>query len=194
MPDGQGRWRVALRDTAGQLRLVTLVTDRARELARILARYADEPIHRYGWDGLITVKTFDHERGALEVVSFHNLITDVGKNLMRDGLAGALTDTTIHYCGLGTSGTAPAAGDTQLGAETFRKAMTTYDRTTAKQVKSTCYISPGEAIGAVIAELGWFAGAAATSAANSGVLVAHTLYSHTKTGTESIQVDRTDAF
>lgn len=123
---------------------------------------------------------------------FKNLITDVGNNLMRDVLGGFVTDGRIYYCAIGTSSTAPAAGQTQLVAESFRKAITAYDNTIGTgQIKETTYIAPGEA-NVSIQELGWFAGSGATGAANSGVMIARTLYAHTKTSGESISIQRTD--
>lgn len=151
------------------------------------------PGDRWGWHGHITITIRDLDGFILDVVEFPNLICDVGRGLLRDGLRGAVSDTKIKYLALGTSGTTPATSDTHLGAEAFRKAATSYSTVTNGVVTNT-YLAPGDAVGVNIAELGWFAGPTATASANSGVLVAHTLYSHTKTNTESIQIQRTDTF
>lgn len=149
-----------------------------------------------GWHGRIRIVLRD-TRGRFLPGSgrtFDNLITNAGLNLVRDGLIGAKTDTAIHYVALGTGTTAPAVTDTQLGAEVFRKAVTSQVAgASAGQAVTTLYVSPGDAAGVVIGEIGWFAGASATSAANSGVMVARVLYSHTHTNLESIQVQRTDS-
>ncbi|SRR6266571_9050753 len=113
-------------------------------------------------------------------------ITNSGLNLLRDGVSGANTPK-ITYVALGTSSTAPAATDTQLGAESFRKAVTSYTNgASTGEVLINMYLGPGDDVGDSIAEVGFFGGNA-TGTANSGVLLAHGLYSHTKLGTESIQ-------
>lgn len=114
-------------------------------------------------------------------------ITNAGLNLLRDARRGLITDTSIKYLAVGTSSTAPAATDTQLGAEVFRKALTSSaNGAAAGEGLYTIYLAPQDVVGVVIAEVGWFAGSSASGTANSGVLVARALYSHTKTATESI--------
>jgi hypothetical protein len=113
-------------------------------------------------------------------------ITNLGLNLVRDALKFG-TSPKILYFAVGTSSTAPSVSDTQLGAEVFRKPITSMvNGGLAGEVLINGYLSPAESIGTVIAEWGLFAGAA-TGAANSGTLVARGLYSHTHTNTESIQ-------
>ena len=95
---------------------------------------------------------------------------------------------------VGTSNTAPAVTDTQLGNEVFRKQVTTYTNGgSTGEVLVTAYIAPSELNGTAIAEVGFFAGNSATATANSGVLLARGLYSHSKVSTESIslQIDLT---
>jgi len=116
-------------------------------------------------------------------------LTDVGRNLLRDARRGLVTDMSIKYVAVGTSSTAPAAGDTQLGAEVFRKALTSSSSPATGQGMFTLYLAPGDAVSVGIQEVGWFAGAGASGTANSGVLIAHGLYAHTKLASESIQVD-----
>lgn len=144
------------------------------------------------WEGHIHIILRD-ERGRFKRhVRLKNLIVNTGLNLARDALGGYVSDMKIRYVAIGTSATLPAATDTQLGAEVFRKAVTKYDNTVGTgQVKTTLYLSPSEAL-VGIQEIGWFAGVGATSTANSGVLVARVLYAHTHTNSESIQIDRTD--
>lgn len=85
----------------------------------------------------------------------------------------------------------PAAGDTTLHNETFRKAVTIQSAPGAGQALTTLYLAPQDA-NSVIAELGWFAGASASGVAGSGALVAHVLYNHQHGATESLQINRTD--
>lgn len=116
-------------------------------------------------------------------------VTDAGINLLRDGLRGTATNTAILYVAVGTGSTAPAASDTQLVTEVFRKALTSSaNGAAAGEGVFTLYLSPQDVVGTVIAEVGWFAGSSASGTANSGVLVARGLYSHTKTNQESINV------
>lgn len=184
------------REPSGIIRLTTAdgrtlaYAGGAREVLR-LARGVEA---EHGHSGLITVTSQDVETGAVVVESFHNLITNAGKNLDRDGYAGTITDRTLKWVGVGTSSTAPAVTDTQLGAETFRKAMTSYAAGSTGVMVSTCSIAPGDIVGTVIQELGWFAGATATGTANTGVMVARVLYSHTKTSSEILSIQRTDTY
>lgn len=114
-------------------------------------------------------------------------ITNAGLDLLRDGMSGA-NNPLVTYVALGTSSTAPAATDTQLGAESYRKAVTSYSNGASHgEIKVNMYLGPGDDVGDTIAEIGFFGGSTATSAANTGVLLAHGLYSHTKLSTESIQ-------
>lgn len=118
-------------------------------------------------------------------------LTDAGRNLMRDARRGLATDLQIKYVAVGTSSTAPAASDTQLGAEAFRKALTSSSSPATGQGTFTLYLAPGDAVSVGIQEVGWFAGAGASATVNSGVLIARGLYAHTKLSSESIQVDFT---
>lgn len=147
----------------------------------------------HAWHGWVRVLR-TYRDGHVEVDEFPNLITNAGHALVCGALQGAITDSKIKYVALGTSSTTPAAGDAQLGAEAFRKAVTKFTYTAgASNFTTTVYIAPSEA-NIAIAEIGWFAGSSATSSANTGTLVAHVLYSHTHTNLESIQIDRTDTF
>lgn len=114
-------------------------------------------------------------------------ITDAGVNLMRAANAGANTDI-ITYVALGSSNTAPAASDTKLGNEVFRKAVTSYTNGLTGEILVTGYFSSTDAVGVNIAEIGFFGGVNASSAANSGTLIAHGLYTLTgKTNLQSVQ-------
>src|SRR5712691_493381 len=113
-------------------------------------------------------------------------ITTGGRNLLRNGMSGA-NDPRITYVALGTSNTAPTTGDTQLGAEVFRKAVTSYTNGATGEVLINMYLAPGDSVGSNIQEVGFWGGSSASGTANSGVLLARGLYSHTKLITESIQ-------
>ncbi len=139
----------------------------------------------------ITVRSVTGQ--VLDVREYHNLIVNVGLNMLRDVLAGDVSDGEIKYIALGSDNTPPAVTDTLLGTETFRKAVTSSSKPAVGQWKSVYYIAPAEA-GGVIEEMGWFAGAAAGGGADTGILVARVLYSRVKTKLESINVERLDRF
>src|SRR6266704_449975 len=112
-------------------------------------------------------------------------ITTAGRNLLRDGESGA-QNPKITYVALGTDSTAPVIGNTQLGAEVFRKQVTSYTNGTDGELLISMYFSPNDLVGGNIQEVGFF-GNNATKTANSGTLLARGLYAHTHVGTESIQ-------
>lgn len=116
-------------------------------------------------------------------------ITNAGNNLFRDSLSGANSDL-IKYVALGTSSTPPAATDTQLGSEVFRKPVSSFTNgASVGEVLVNAYIASNEAVGQSIAEIGFFGGSSATSTTNTGVLIAHGLYSLvSKTNLQSLQI------
>src|SRR6266704_1043080 len=112
-------------------------------------------------------------------------ITTAGRNLVRNGLSAA-ENPRITYVSLGTDSTAPVVGNTQLGAEVFRKQVTSYTNGTDGEILINMYLAPSDVVGISIQEIGFF-GSNATHTANSGTLLARGLYAHTKTNVESIQ-------
>jgi len=147
----------------------------------------------FRWTSNVVITVRDLKGRVLERVERTNLIVNVGLNMVRDALDTAAFDAEIKRVALGTSNTAPAMTDTQLGAEIFRKVVTSTSTPAVGQLQTVWYIAPAEAV-AAIEEIGWFAGVAAGAAANSGILVARVLYPRNKTALESIQIERTDSF
>ena len=94
------------------------------------------------WRATIRVNSFDLDGNLIDVVEFPNLITNVGKNLVRDSFDGGVTDLAIKYMGWGTSSTAPAAGQTTLVAESGRKAVTSQADGAAGIIDTTVYLGP----------------------------------------------------
>ncbi len=119
-----------------------------------------------------------------------NLITDDGKDLMAEAMRDASALPEITWVALGDDNATPAAGDSLLGNETFRKQMTTQVAGATGVSVSTVYVAPAEN-NVQIEEIGWFAGPA-TGSADSGILVARILYSRLKDNLESLQIERTD--
>ncbi len=124
-------------------------------------------------------------------------ITNAGLNLMRDaldGVAGTLPAITYVAVGTGSQGTPATA--TQLAAEAFRKALTSFSNGASNgESRLNLYLSPQDTNGTVITEVGWFAGNASATV-NSGTMVAYGVYSpsHTKASTESIQLQLDNTF
>jgi hypothetical protein len=141
------------------------------------------------WSGSIRIVVESPTRR--QIISLRNGISDAGLNLMRDALAGLVSDAEVKYVALGTGSTAPGPGDTKLVAEVLRKAVIKLEVSGTGQVQTTGYIAPYQGNHAV-QEIGWFAGAGAGPAADSGVLVARVLYARMKIKIESWQIVRTD--
>lgn len=135
---------------------------------------------------LIKFGRLDKEQ-IIDIEEFDNLITNVGKNHIRNMLSGAITDGDIKALGWGTSATAPLVTQTLLGAESARKQVTSQRTTpTIGQLITTVYIAPGEG-NINIRELGWFAGANASfTAINTGSMISRVLYTRNKVILESI--------
>lgn len=119
-------------------------------------------------------------------------VTTAGLDLLRDGVRDADTPT-ISYVAIGTGNSTPTASQTKLDAEAFRKAVTSYSAGSDGVVVVNAVLGAGDSVGTAIAEVAWFGGASASATANSGVMVARGLYSHTK-GSESLQLPLTLTF
>lgn len=103
----------------------------------------------------------------------------------------SFTANAAYASGATSVAPTPAATDIELHNETFRKAVTIQSAPGNGQALTTLYLAPLDA-NSVLAELGWFAGVTAGPSANSGVLIARTLYNHNHTTLESIRLARTD--
>lgn len=110
----------------------------------------------------------------LDVMETANLSPTVGRNLVRDFLAGAAV-TALNYFAVGTGNVAPTAADIQLGAEVFRDVFTTITKPADGQLQVQYYLASGSANGSTIGEAGVF-GNGATAAANSGTMYARATF------------------
>ncbi len=142
------------------------------------------------WSGKIKITTF-YKNGKVEIDELENIITDAGLNFIRDLLIGEEPEGRIKQLALGGSSDSPAAENTELGDEQFRKPTTILQEDGTGRAETITYISPNEA-NFQIEEIGWFAGEDATDTPDSGVMIARVLYSKEKTTLESIQIDRVD--
>jgi len=72
--------------------------------------------------------------------------TTIWLNLTRDGLAG-FDNSKITYIAIGSGTTEPSASDTQLVAETFRKAVTSYTAGGNGELLVSVFLGPSDAVG-----------------------------------------------
>lgn len=146
-----------------------------------------------GWHGAFEIQIM---RGSeMEVIEFPNLITDLWLNTVRDATMSATPmDLQFKYIALGKDdGTILplAPSNTRLGNEVERKGFTKVETDGTGRVKRTVNINSSEG-NFHIKEIGIYAGATATSALNSGILVARVFYDRDKDELESINIVRTD--
>ncbi|MFJ8268536.1 phage tail protein [Peribacillus asahii] len=146
-----------------------------------------------GWLGKFEIQIMRGDQ--LEIVKFPNLITDAWLNTVRDATMSATPmDLQIKYIALGKDdGTILplAPSNTRLGNEVERKVFTKIEKDGTGVVKRTVNINSAEG-NFHIKEIGIFAGSVATSALNSGILVARVFYDRDKDELESINIVRTD--
>lgn len=126
-----------------------------------------------------------------DTTDIDNMITDAWITLVTSAFMKPPVDLEIKYIAIGDGTTAPAASDTQLENERFRKALTKQQRLATGQIDSTTYIAPYEA-NFTIQEVGFFGGSSATKEVNSGTMVARVLYYKPKNDLESLQIVRSD--
>jgi hypothetical protein len=121
--------------------------------------------------------------------------TDVALNMLRDAIKGDVTDLQVKYFAWGDDDTAnPTPNNlTTLGNELGRKAVTSRTAGAVGILDIVEYISPLEML-ATIKEIAFFAGAGATAAANSGIMLGRGVLAApiTHDGTFSIQFAQTD--
>lgn len=107
--------------------------------------------------------------GKVKEERVSNLVVTTGKNHIADQLSSAPGQGAMSHMAVGTGTTAPAAGDTTLGTEIDRNALTS--RTDASNVVT--YVgnwAAGDATNAAIAEAGIF------NAASSGTMLARATF------------------
>lgn len=114
-------------------------------------------------------------------------VTNAGLNALRDALRNG-DNCQIKYVALGTGTTAPAATDTQLQTEVFRKVLTSDLSGSIGELLPVVYLAPADANGVTVQEVGLFIGASATVAANSGTLLARGLWTYSKDNLHSVQL------
>lgn len=134
--------------------------------------------------GTVEVILTNAETGKIRYQKTHNLVTDVGKASMADGLRGTEAGKgVITYCALGTDATAPDPANTTLGAELFRKLVSVRSVTDNAALFET-FFTVSEGNGS-LKEAGLF-GDDASGTADSGTLFCHTAINRTKTSADTL--------
>lgn len=129
-----------------------------------------------------------HKRFLKRQFAIENVTTTVGRSVTCQRMVNVTTYTGIvNYCAIGTSSTSAAIGNTQLGAETYRKALSpsTYSNNIAYLEE---FISSTDTNG-TFEEFGFFIDG--TGSANTGVLLNRFTQSVTKSNVESLNVQST---
>lgn len=121
--------------------------------------------------GHVLVELFDQWGDCITYREVDNLVVTRGKQHIADQLSSAPNDAAMGWMAVGTGSTAPAAGDTLLGTEIDRNALTS--RTDAGAVVT--YVgdwAAGDATNAAIAEAGIFG----VVTANTGPMLARATF------------------
>jgi len=115
---------------------------------------------------------------VIKVIRSKNLIVTVGKAFIGDMLIDKDADHDVGLVrqAIGTSDIAPSIGDTTLGAEAARKAITTRSRN-GKEITCSTFFTAAEST-YNIKEAGVFGSALATGATNTGELLSRWLVSY----------------
>lgn len=111
----------------------------------------------------VRVELYGPDGKLKELREVHNLIVDVGRDGIMDQLLASPTIIKPTHMAIGTGSTAPAAGNTALGTEIDRNALTTKTRT-GGVVTMVGDWAAGDGTNAAIAEAGIFSQASGTDA------------------------------
>lgn len=117
-----------------------------------------------------------------------NLVVTAGLTLLANRISDATPDSgcLVNYIAVGTNNTAPAAGNTTLGAENARKQVASRTNSAAVAAISTTF-NAGEVPTSTINELGLFIDG--TASADSGTLLARVLDTFAVTALDSVFID-----
>lgn len=121
----------------------------------------------------------------VQQVTVKNVTTTVGRSALAARLSGTTTYTgIINYGALGTNATAAVVGNTQLGTEVYRKALSS--GTFASNIAYLENFYTSSEVSGTFQEYGFFIDG--TGTANSGRLFNHFNQTITKSVTESLNV------
>jgi len=116
----------------------------------------------------VRIEVVDATGRTVSVQERHNLVTLAGRDLARDLLVGDSAATVTHFA-VGTGSTAVAAGDTSLGSEVYREAIT-QTSTSSGAIEFKHYLPSTEANGVDLTEAGLL------TATSGGVLFARVVF------------------
>ena len=120
----------------------------------------------------VTIIIEDAKTGKIiKEIKDHNLVTTLGKNLVRDLLGKVSGVDGLNYLAIGTDNTTPTVGDTTLGTEVHRDTFTDIIYTSGN-ANFRYYLDSSTANGNTLVEAGLF-GDDATATTDSGTLFAH---------------------
>lgn len=122
-------------------------------------------------DDNVLIQLFGPDGKLKDEQHAHNLVVTAGKNHIADQLSSSPGQGAMSHMAIGTGSTAAAAGDTALGTETDRNALTS--RTDATNVVT--YVgdwAAGDGTNAALREAGIF------NAGAAGTMLARVVYSN----------------
>ena len=126
-----------------------------------------------------------HQRFLKRQIIVDNITTTVGRSVLAQRLAGITTYTGIvNYGALGTSATAAAVSDTQLGTETYRKALSSGTYSSNIAYLENFYTA--SEVSGTFQEYGFFIDG--TGSANTGQLFNRFVTTTVKSSVESLNV------
>jgi hypothetical protein len=126
-----------------------------------------------------------HNKFKTRELVVENITTTAGRTVLTQRLGGLTTNTgIINYTALGTDNTAPAIGDTQLGTETYRKALSTGTNSANVAILETFFTQTE--VSGTFEEYGMFIDG--TGTANSGVLFNRFTQTQAKSNIETLNV------
>jgi hypothetical protein len=117
--------------------------------------------------GKVSIKLFDQSGELKDSRDINNLVVTTGKEFIAARMVG--TPTEMSHMAIGSDDTAAAVGDTALGSELGRVALTS-DTSSGAVVTYIATFPPGTGTGAVV-EAGIF------NASSSGTLLCRTVFS-----------------
>lgn len=138
--------------------------------------------------GTVIVELRDAKTGRLKSRdTYENLFVTTGRRAVADALRGNVTSNRgqITYCSVGTGTNVPAAADTTLQTELYRKLVSVRSVSTNTAIFKT-FFNQTEANG-VLREAGLF-GDDASDTANSGTLFARVNINRTKTTSDTLTI------
>lgn len=119
--------------------------------------------------GMVTVQRFNSAGDLVEERNIKNLVVTVGKNYIASRMVGTAA-TVMSHMAVGTNNTTPVAGNTTLGTEVGRVAVTAFTNTSGTNtVTATATFPAGTGTGALV-EAGIF------NAASAGTMLCRTTF------------------